>query len=80
MSSLSENLAQRAFNGMLTVEDVKRATKEKLVNNKCVGCTVLYWASGKYPAEVVEAILDKGVNINGVSRIVRIVVGGNNGY
>jgi hypothetical protein len=63
------NLAQRAFEGNLTVEEVNRATKEKLEDDMYVGCTVLYCASCNCGIEIVEAILDKGVNIDGLSRV-----------
>jgi hypothetical protein len=63
------NLAQRAFEGKLTVEEVNAATKEKLEEDK-----VLYWASRNCPTEVVEAILDKNVNIDGLSTVSIVVI------
>jgi hypothetical protein len=64
----STNLAERAWKGKLTVEDVKGATKEKLEEeNNEYGNTVLYLASLHCGIKVVEAILDKGVNIDGLS-------------
>jgi hypothetical protein len=69
------NLALRAWEGRLTVEEVNAATKEKLEKDKDeYGNTVLYWSSYKCGVEVVEAILDKNVNIDGLSN-VSIVVG-----
>jgi hypothetical protein len=68
------NLAQRAFEGKLTVEEVNAATKEKLEEDKLYGFTVLYRASAKCGIEVVEAILDKNVNIDGLSRVSIVVV------
>jgi hypothetical protein len=56
------NLVKRARDGELTVEEVNAATKEKLEEDK-----VLYWASSYCGLEVVEAILDKNVNIDGLS-------------
>jgi hypothetical protein len=50
----------------LTVEEVKAATKEKLEENYNK-CSVLHYASWKCPIQVVEAILDKKVNIDGLS-------------
>jgi hypothetical protein len=64
------NLAERAYKGKLTVEEVNAATKEKLEEDKYGGCQVLYFASLKCPIEVVEAILDKNVNIDVQSEYV----------
>jgi hypothetical protein len=61
------NLAERAYRGELTLEEVNGATKEKLEKDKLDGCTVLYWASCYCRINVVEAILDKNVNIDGLS-------------
>jgi hypothetical protein len=64
------NLAQRARDGKLTVEEVNAATKEKLEEDKyMLGNTVLYYASGKCGIGVVEAILDKGVDIDRSSHV-----------
>jgi hypothetical protein len=68
------NLSHRAYKGELTVEEVNAATKEKLETDKYGGYTVLYCASWKCGIEVVEAILDKKVNID-ESSDVSIVVG-----
>jgi hypothetical protein len=69
----STNLAERAYEGKLTVEEVNSATKKKLETDMIGGYPVLFWASGKCSIEVVEAILDKKVNIDGLST-VRILV------
>jgi hypothetical protein len=58
-------LAIRAKEGTLTVEEVNAATKEKLEDDKYGGGTVLWWATAHCPVEVIEAILNKGVNIDG---------------
>jgi hypothetical protein len=71
----STNLAQRAYEGKLTVEEVNRATREKLEEDKYNGCTVLYWTSMCCVIEIVEAILNKIVNIDVQSGYVSIVVG-----
>jgi hypothetical protein len=68
------NLAQRANEGELTVEEVNHATKEKLEEDKFAGFSVLYWASYKCKIEVVEAILDKNVNIDGRSWVSIVVI------
>jgi hypothetical protein len=68
------SLAYRAYEGELTVEEVKGATKEKLEEKDEDEITVLYWASGKCPIEVVEAILDKNVNIDGLSDVSIVVI------
>jgi hypothetical protein len=65
----STNLAECAEKGELTVEEVNEATKEKLEEDKLYGGTVLYWASENCPIEVVEAILNKNVNIDGLSYV-----------
>jgi ankyrin repeat protein len=52
----------------LTVQEVNRITKEELERDKnSFGNTVLYCATYGCPIEVVEAILDKGVNIDGLT-------------
>jgi hypothetical protein len=61
------NLAERAEEGELTVEEVNAAKEEKLEKDKYGGFTVLYWASCYCRINVVEAILDKNVNIDGLS-------------
>jgi hypothetical protein len=71
----STNLAERAWEGNLTVEEVNRATKEKLEEDKYFEYTVIYYGSRECPIEVVEAILDKGVDIDGLSGPVSIDVG-----
>jgi hypothetical protein len=68
------NLAKRARDGKLTVEEVNAATKEKLETDKDDGFTVLYWASLKCGIEIVEAILDKNVNIDGLSWVSIVVI------
>jgi hypothetical protein len=70
----SIKLAERASLGKLTVEEVNGATKEKLEEDKSWdGYTVLYWASRYCSIDVVEAILDKKVNIDGLSGYVSMV-------
>jgi hypothetical protein len=67
------NLAQRASEGKLTVEEVNSAKKEKMEKDKdSKRYTVLYNASKYCSIEVVEAILDKKVNIDGLSGRVSI--------
>jgi hypothetical protein len=69
-SSGTINLIDSAIKGILTVEEVNGATKEKLEeDNKCGRCTVLYLASMHCGVEVIEAILDKNVNIDGLSHV-----------
>jgi hypothetical protein len=64
------NLAQRAYDGELTVEEVNGATKQMLETEKnSGGCTVLFWASRNCGIKVVEAIVNKGVNVNGFSAV-----------
>jgi hypothetical protein len=69
------NLAERAWEGKLTVEEVNAATKEKLETVKYRGgYTVLFWASRECGIEVVEAILDKILNIDGLSNVSIVVI------
>jgi hypothetical protein len=69
------NLAKRAIEGKLTVEEVNAATKETtLETDERFGLTVLCCASLECGTEVVEAIINKGVDINGLSGIVSIVI------
>jgi hypothetical protein len=70
----SINLAEHAKEGKLTVEEVNRATKDKLEEDKSGGCTVLWCASINCGTKVVEAILNKGVNIDGLSGPVSILL------
>jgi hypothetical protein len=74
MTSITDNLADRAYEGKLTVEEVNAASKERLEEDKYDEYTVLNWASIECGIEVVEAILNKGVDVNGLSGIVSIVV------
>jgi hypothetical protein len=62
-------LAYRAFESTLTLEQVNHATKQNLEEDRYIGYTVLYWASFRCPIEVVCAILDKQVNIDGLSTV-----------
>jgi ankyrin repeat protein len=62
------DLATRAWRGELTVREVNAARKEKLdKKDENNGNTLLYCASASCPTEVVEAILDKGVDIDEMS-------------
>jgi hypothetical protein len=65
MSSI--NLAERAKTGELTIEEVNHATKKKLeTDTDDIGFTPLALASHYCSIEVVTAILDKEVNIDGL--------------
>jgi hypothetical protein len=68
------NLAYRAMIGELTVEELNHATKEKLEEDRYGGCQVLYWASRECPIEVVEAILDRGVNIDELTPVSIVII------
>jgi hypothetical protein len=65
----SVNLARRASYGKLTVEEVNDTTKEMLEEDKHYGNIVLYYASWNGEIKIVEAILDKKVNIDGLSDV-----------
>jgi ankyrin repeat protein len=61
----SMNLAERALHELLTMEDINQATKEMLETQLTArGNTVLYCAAASCSIEIVQAILDKGVNPN----------------
>jgi hypothetical protein len=66
---------QEIVNNHLVVNDVKNATLKNLMEDKKDGYTALYWASCSCPTEVVEAILDKGVPINQLSKVSYYCVG-----
>jgi hypothetical protein len=69
-NNMSDNLADRAFNGNLTVSDIKNADIKKLMEDKdYAGFTVLCWASHNCSTEVVEAILDRGIPVNQLSSV-----------
>jgi ankyrin repeat protein len=69
MTSPIINLAQRAYNSELTIEEINNATKDQLNNDKDkYGATCLYWACARCSIKLVEAILDKGVDIDGLSQ------------
>jgi hypothetical protein len=68
------NLAYCASYGKLTAEEVNAATKQKLETHKDGGYTVLYCASQICGIEVVEAIINKEVDVNGLSGDVSIVI------
>jgi ankyrin repeat protein len=61
------NLAEIAWDGKLTLEQVNSTTKEILETELYQGYTVLFCASAKCPIEVVTAILDRQVEIDGFS-------------
>jgi hypothetical protein len=67
------NLAQRAYQRDLTVEEVNGTTKEKLEETYHYR-KVLFLASSYCEIEVVEAILDKGVDINGLSKVLLLLI------
>jgi hypothetical protein len=69
------NLADLANQGKLTVEEVNGATKEMLEEDKDMfGNLVLFWASRSCPIEIVEAILDKGVNIDELTPVSIVII------
>jgi ankyrin repeat protein len=59
--------AYLASRGRLTVEMVKEANINQLQQSRCAGFTTLYWASYSCPVEVVQALLDRGLDINETS-------------
>jgi hypothetical protein len=68
---MSKSLAQRGQIGELTVADVQEATLDALINDLQYGTfSVLYQACmGRCAVEVIEAILDKGVDVNTKSNV-----------
>jgi hypothetical protein len=67
-TTTTQNLASRIANGSLTIEDIKSAPKERLEEDTYQGFRVLYCSCQIAPVEIVEAILDRGVNINAISK------------
>jgi hypothetical protein len=71
----SVNLAERAFSGKMTISEVNKATKQKLETDMNIyGYKVLYCASCSCGIDVVEAIINKGVDVNGLSGDVSIII------
>jgi ankyrin repeat protein len=63
------NLAQRAWDAKLTLKEINTATKDKLDEEKdSLGFNVLLRASQNCTSEIVEAIINKGVNIDGLTK------------
>jgi ankyrin repeat protein len=58
--------AQLAYTGKLTVQDVQAASDNDL-DQEFDYCSVLYCACQHCPIEVVQALLDRNVNINELS-------------
>jgi hypothetical protein len=66
----TKNLSSLAFTSQLTLQDVKQATQEELeMKDAPDGRTLLYNASWACSVEIVEAILDRGVDIDGISYV-----------
>jgi ankyrin repeat protein len=57
-------LAEAAYKGTLTLSQVEATSKEDLQTGQYAGTTLLYWACGYCRVEIVEAILNKGVDVN----------------
>jgi hypothetical protein len=73
-STTDINLALRALVGKLTVKEVNDATKEKVEEDiKYNGSTVLFCASRWCGIEVVEAIINKGVDVNQLSDVSIVI-------
>jgi hypothetical protein len=79
MSSNDDNSLAYVYHGSLELQDIQRATKQDLENyNWYGGNTTLYRACGGIfgesrfadsGVEVVQAILDKDVDIDGLSNV-----------
>jgi ankyrin repeat protein len=63
------NLALRANQGKLTVEEVNNATKLTLEQDTIIGGSVLEMASMHGSNEVVKAIIGRGMDVNHVSQL-----------
>jgi hypothetical protein len=64
----TNNIAQNTYDERLTLQDFQRLTKEQLEGDRSdLGYTTLYCAVMRYAVEVVEIIIDKGVDVNGKS-------------
>jgi ankyrin repeat protein len=62
-----ENLARLAWSREIALQDIQTTTKNLNLEKTRAGNTILYCASWQCEREIVEAILDKGVDINGLS-------------
>jgi ankyrin repeat protein len=65
--ALVQNLAKRAWDDELTLEDIKLADPIKIEQDTYIKRSVLYIASKRCSVDIVEAILDKGIDVNGLS-------------
>jgi ankyrin repeat protein len=61
-----ERLSQLAYHGKLTIYHVKHAEKNVLEEEDYCGHKIIYYAAAKCSTAVVQALLDKGIDINGV--------------
>jgi ankyrin repeat protein len=61
------NLAYRAYSGELTITEVYCADIRNLVKDTFISYKTLFWASAKCSMEIVQAILDRNVNVNELS-------------
>jgi ankyrin repeat protein len=59
-------LLNAVVDGTLTVEQIQLASSKETLQNSPVysGCTLLYWAICKCSTKVVEALVEKGLDVN----------------
>jgi ankyrin repeat protein len=62
------NFAQDAYNGTLTTEMISLASKNQVCFDNYGGYPTLYCASWKGKPEIVQAILDKGADVDDSAR------------
>jgi ankyrin repeat protein len=64
----NNNYAQLAFEDKLTIAEIQHADKKRLDEDVYEGFTVLYHACGKCSVQIVQALLDREVDIDGLSK------------
>jgi ankyrin repeat protein len=62
-------LVNLAYDGTLTVKQVNETDSAELKQMKQSEFTILFWACESCPVEVVQALLDKGLDVNELSRV-----------
>jgi ankyrin repeat protein len=66
-TTTTNNLAHKAWTGTLTIEEVKQAGKEKLSTSTYSMYGILVCTTRSCSVEIMEAILDQGVDVNMIS-------------
>jgi ankyrin repeat protein len=64
----TSDVPSKAWNAKLTEEEIQLAPLEHLEEKGNGGGTVLYYSSRNCTLNIVQALVDRGVNINGLSK------------